>query len=116
MELRLCRVHHARMHQLRFLGNPCHRGFNHRPDALAGSLRAAAQALAQRLINGLCKIGIDHFDIAMEGLLAVQQAFVQLLAHALHLRHHGLHLVDHRRQGLRLKLQRLVRFLALVRE
>ena len=85
-------------------------------DAFACELRAAAEAVAQGLVHGAGQIGINGFHIRMEAFLVGQQAGVELLTHAFHLGHHGLHLVHHFGQGLRLQLQRLVGFLALVDE
>ena len=116
----LCAVQQALVHALRLLGQLRHGGLHHGAYAVAGQLHALAQAGAQRALYRLGQAGISDLRFLVKAVLVGQQALVDLLAGALHLRHHGLQgvlqLAHHLRQHLCLLLQRLVGFLPLVRQ
>ena len=98
------------------MGDAPHGGFDHGFEALARHLRALGQAGPQGLIDRAGQIGINTFHLGVKAVLVRQQARVHLLAHPIHLHHHGLQFVNHLRQSPGLKLQRLEGFLALMGE
>ena len=104
------------VHVLGLFGQLRHGFLHHGADAVAGHLHALAQAGAQRLVHRLRQARVGRVHFLVEAFLIGHQAFVDLFAGLGHLHHHGLQLRQHLGQGLRLLLQGLEGFLALVRE
>ena len=72
------------------------------------------QCFLQAAAHGARQLGVGQAHLAVELGLLAQQLVVELLAAAFQSVHHGLQVFDHLGQGLRLLLQGLVGFLALM--
>ena len=113
-------VQQALVQGLGLLGQLCHGGLHHGANAVAGQLQALAEAGAQRLVHRLrqTRVGAVHLLLhhVLKAVLAGQQLGVGFFGVGGYLRHQGLQLLQHLRQGLGLLRQRQVTLLLLVRE